>query len=146
MLLLVPSQLDSCNEVEEIIALIRVCGLDKIADRLLVLREYERDLEDDQVPISFGSRKRFARFVITERSLADPRLGVSPDGNVQAEWHCGRNKRLATKFLENGMVRFAVIAPTTEHPSGRMSLNGEVPAKDVTGTLSVCKITDWAGK
>lgn len=88
-MLLVPKQLDSCNEVEEIIALIRVFGLDKIADRLLVLREHERDLEDDEVPMSFGSLKRFARFVITERSLADPRLGVSPDGNVQAEWHCG---------------------------------------------------------
>ena len=74
-----------------------------------------------------------ALFIMSERNLLDPRIGVTPEGLIQIEWRVLDNGVLAMVFLPSGLIRFAAVSGPNQPETDRWSVNGTLP-KD--GTLS----------
>ena len=114
--------LQDTSQPEEIIAMLRRSGLAGVADRLGFLRQLEHEQEDaDDLPLALDSLRELARFLMDERWLPEPEIGVSGDGLAHAEWRfpeipetTGGNGFLVMEFLCSGRVRFAAIATRTE--------------------------------
>ena len=88
-----------------------------------------RIVEDDQdePSINLDSLRKLALFLLSERRLGNPQLGVNPNGLILAEWPVGEKGVLAMEFLASGGIRFAAISGPAQ--SG-------VETKRISGTLS----------
>ncbi|MCE2458175.1 MAG: hypothetical protein J4G14_10215 [Dehalococcoidia bacterium] len=117
---------------EEIIAVLRLFGLDVVADRLVYLCSLADD-DPDEPRIEIESLRAMALFIMSERNLLDPRIGVTPDGLIQIEWRVPDNGVLAMVFLTSGLIRFAAISGPHQPETDRWSVNGTLPRE---GTLS----------
>ena len=115
----------------EIIAVLRLFGLDAIADRLSYLRSLADD-DPDEVPVEVESLRAMALFIMRQRWLPDPRIGVTPGGLIQIEWQVPPNGILAMEFLSSGLIRFAAISASVQYGENRLSVNGTLPTE---GTL-----------
>ena len=116
----------------EIIAVLRLFGLDVVASRLVYLCSLADD-DPDEPSIEIESLRAMALFIMSERNLLDPRIGVTPDGLIQIEWRVPDNGILAMMFLPSGLIRFAAVSGPYQPETDRWSINGTLP-KD--GTLS----------
>ncbi len=112
----------------DIIRELRLEGLDAVADRLGYL---ERAVEDDpsESAMQIDSLRHLARFLIAERGMKSPRIGVSPDGRLQIEWRAA-DGILAMWFLHDGHIQFAAAA-VPRPGSERERVSGVLP-KDET--------------
>ena len=80
------------------------------------------------------SLREMARFLLSERWLPNPQIGVSPDGVALAEWVIpdatgdpAGDGTLAMEFLGSGLTRFAAVAA--------QSAQGDAQRTRVSGTL-----------
>ena len=116
----------------EIIAVLRLFGLDVVASRLVYLCSLADD-DPDEPHIEIESLRAMALFIMSERNLLDPRIGVTPDGLIQIEWRVPDTGVLAMAFLPSGLIRFAAISGPHQPETDRWSVNGTLPKE---GTLS----------
>lgn len=111
-----------------IIKELRKSGLGEVADRLSYLQQLAAD-DPDERPMNVDSLRELAAFLLSERRLPHPQIGVSPDGLAQAEWRlpgvAGDPQGggiLALEFLRPGLIRFAGLSadlgPITKQASG----------------------------
>ena len=117
------SQIESGRTHEEIIAVLRLFDLNAIADRLSYLRQLVED-DPDEPSMALESLRALALFLMSERQLPDPQIGVTPDGLAQIEWRLPTNGILAMEFLSSGLIRFAAISAPAQPGSERLSVNG----------------------
>lgn len=117
------SQIESANTHEEIIAVLKSFGRDAIADRLNYLRQLVED-DPDEPSMALESLRAMALFLMSERQLPDPQIGVTPDGLAQIEWRLPTNGILAMEFLSSGLIRFAAISAPAQPGIERLSVNG----------------------
>ncbi len=94
---------------ENVFMILRSAGLKTVGDRVRHLDAMEAE-EPDPRTISLGSLKELARFLISERRLGLPSIGVSPDGLAHAQWRIPENGMLAMQFHASGDIRFAAIS------------------------------------
>ena len=113
----------------EIVAVLRLFGLDAIADRLGYLRSLADD-DPDESPIEIESLRAMALFIMRQRRLPDPRIGVTPGGLMQIEWQVPPNGILAMEFLPSGLIRFAAISAPVQRGENRLSVNGTLPTEE----------------
>ena len=123
-------QIEAANTHEAIVAVLRLFGLGAVADRLSYLRRLVDD-DPDEPTIKIESLRALVNFLMSERHLPDPQIGVGPDGLAQIEWRITANGILAMEFLPSGLIRFAAISAPAQHGIERMSVNGTLP-KDAT--------------
>ena len=78
--------------------------------------------------MNVDSLRELAVFLLSERWLPRPQIGVSPDGLVQAEWRlpgaagdAEGGGILIMEFLCYGPIRFAALSPTEEANCSRVS-------------------------
>ena len=116
-------QIENASTHEEIIAVLRSFGLDAIADRLNYLRQLVED-DPDEPSMAIESLRAMALFLMSERQLAAPQIGVTPDGLAQIEWRFPTNGILAMEFLSSGLIRFAAISAPAQRGVERLSVNG----------------------
>ena len=119
-------QLAAARTHEEIIAVLRLFDLNAIADRLGYLRQLVED-DPDEPSMAIESLRALAIFLMGERQLPDPRIGVTPDGLAQIEWRFPTNGILAMEFLSSGLIRFAAISAPAQRGVERLSVNGTLP-------------------
>ncbi|MYE06704.1 MAG: hypothetical protein F4Y04_05710 [Chloroflexi bacterium] len=113
----------------EMSAALRASGLEEAADRLGHLQRLA-DEEPDEEPIAISSLRHLTSFLIDERHLGQPDIGVSPVGVALAQWRVMGNGVLALEFLDSGLIRFAGA-------SGPGNQNGE--SLHISGTLPKSK-------
>lgn len=113
----------------EMTAALRESGLERSADRLGYLQRLA-DEDPDEDPIAIASLRHLTSFLMDQRHLGQPDIGVSPDGVALAQWRVMGNGVLALEFLDSGLIRFAGA-------SGSASQNGE--SLRVSGTLPKTK-------
>ena len=116
-------RIESASTHEEIIAVLRSFGLDAIADRLNYLRQLVED-EPDEPSIAIESLRAMALFLMSERQLDAPQIGVTPGGWAQIEWRFPTNGILAMEFLSSGLIRFAAISAPAQRGVEQLSVNG----------------------
>ena len=104
------------TDAELTIEELRKSGLSAVADRLCYMQQLAVD-DPDERPMEVDSLRELAAFLLSERRLPHPQIGVSPDGLAQAEWRlpgtAGDPKGggiLALEFLRSGLIRFAGLS------------------------------------
>ncbi len=123
-------QIAGATTHEEVIAVLRLFGLDTVADRLVYLRSLADD-DPDEPRIEIESLRAMALFIMSERNLRDPRIGVTPDGLIQTDWRTADNGILAMVFLPSGLIQFAAVSGPAQPETERWRVNGALP-KDET--------------
>ena len=68
-----------------------------------------------------------AIFLMSERHLPDPQIGINPNGLMQIQWRVLSSGLLAIEFLSTEMVRFAGISEPARPGVERVSVNGTLP-------------------
>ena len=63
---------------------------------------------------------------MNRHQLADPEIGLSQDGLLQAEWMSAESGVLAMKFLSDGMIQFAAVS-AAEGARRRLRVHGVLP-------------------
>ena len=118
------------NKAQEIIEVLRLTNLGAAASRIDYLNSLDDD-DPDEAPIQVDSLRHLALFLIEERSLQEPRIGVSPDGLMQIEWRLEHDGILAMQFLGAGQIQFAAIAGNVSKDMTRERLNGTLQKADM---------------
>ena len=119
-------EIETANTHEEVSAVLRQNGLEASAERLNQLGSLMA--EDDNEPrFEIESVKALASFLMTERQLPEPRIGVTPNGFVQIEWPVQSSGTLAMEFLPSGLIRFAAISGPARLGDERLRVNGTLP-------------------
>ena len=114
------TQIKGANDVINALSSLGFAG---VADRLAYLY---RVSEDEGKPIMIQSLQNFAIFMVSER-LPRPRIGVNPDGLVQAVWKLLDYGTLLMNFLESGDIAFTVLYSQQESKTRRQKISGELP-------------------
>ena len=112
--------LASCSSI---IASLRQAGLDKVADRIGYLQSLVED-DPDEPPIALESLRQMALFLVSERQLGDPQIGVSPDGLMGAQWRTDDDDLVVMEFLADGLIRFAAISASSGGDLERQRVSG----------------------
>ena len=128
------AQVDAARDHRDIATALERSGHGAIAARLIHLyRLVDEDPEEPGIPIE--SLRGLASFLLNESHLPSPRLGVGPEGFIQAEWRVPEDGMLALKFLPSGFIRFAAVSAPAEPGIERRRVNGTLPATDVADAV-----------
>lgn len=118
----------------EIVAVLRLAGKRRLADRVKHLSELVED-DPDEPPIVFPSLRELALFLVSDRRFGDPEVGLSPDGLLQAEWPVKNGGVLVMNFLPDGMIQFAAVANSAIRGDRRRRVNGTLPKDEALSAV-----------
>lgn len=118
-----PVEYETCAEMTEAL---RESGLEASADRLGYLQRLA-DEDPDEEPIAIASLRHLTSFLIDERHLGQPEIGVSPDGVALAQWRVMGSGILAMEFLASGLVRFAGTSGPGSQDGESLRVHGTLP-------------------
>ena len=105
---------------------LRSAGMVSVANRIAHLsRAAAEDPDDD--PIDPESLRRLTQFLIEERQLPRPRIGVSPGGVMQIEWRIEGGGIIALEFPPDGRIGFAGVSGS-ERVSGTLGKDAAMQA------------------
>lgn len=128
------AQVDAASDHRDIATALDQSGHGSVAARLVHLhRLVDEDPEEPGIPIE--SLRGLASFLLKEPRLPSPRLGVGPEGCIQAEWRVPEDGMLALKFLPSGLIRFAAVSAPAQPGIERRRVNGTLPATDVADAV-----------
>ena len=122
-----PGHLAECLD-EFDISQLRLYGLDPIADRLRYLYQLVKD-DPDEPPINLHSLRQLVHFLVSERHLGNPQIGINPDGLTHVEWRVDETGILAMEFLASGLIRFAAISAPAHRGLERQHVSGTYPKR-----------------
>ena len=105
---------------------LRESGLDDSADRLGYLQRLA-DEDLDEEPIAIASLRHLTSFLMYERHLGQPEIGVSPHGVALAQWRVMGNGILAMEFLGSGLIRFAGTSGPASQDGESLRVSGTLP-------------------
>ena len=100
----------AATQPDEVVAALSLGGCRAAADRIRDINEMTRDDAPDEPAIVLASLRELALFLLSQRRLADPEIGLSPDGLLLAEWTSAERGVLAMKFLPDGIIQFAGVS------------------------------------
>ncbi len=121
---------------EEILAVLPLLGLPAIAERLNYLHEIASTDDPDEPAMEFVSLRELALFFVSEPiPLADPAIGIGPDGFLQTEWLLKGSGILAMKFLPNELIQFAAISKSTGIGDRVLRVQGKLSKSDALGAV-----------
>ncbi len=110
----------------EMTAALRESGLEQSADRLGYLQRLA-DEDPDEDPIAIASLRHLTSFLMDQRHLGQPDIGVSPDGVALAQWRVMGNGVLALEFLDSGLIRFAGASGSDSQDGESLRVSGTLP-------------------
>ena len=85
-----------------------------------------RDAAPDEPAIVLASLRELALFLLSQRRLVEPEIGLSPDGLLLAEWVSAEWGVLAMKFLPDGIIQFAGVS-AAGGAGPRLRVHGVLP-------------------
>ena len=110
----------------EMTAALRESGLERSADRLDYLQRLA-DEDPDEDTIGIASLRHLTSFLMDQRHLGHPDIGVSPDGVALAQWRVTGNGILAMEFLDSGLIRFAGASVSDSQDGESLRVSGTLP-------------------
>ena len=118
-----PVEYESCAEMT---VALKDSGLEESADRLGYLQRLA-DEDPDEEPIAIASLRHVTSFLMDERHLGQPEIGVSPHGVALAQWHVVGGGILAMEFLGSGLIRFAGTSGPGSQDGESLRVSGTLP-------------------
>lgn len=117
-------------------AVLRLHSRERVADRIHYLQELAREDPEEQ-PIALDSLWHMACFLLGQRQLPDPEVGVSPNALAQVEWTIPDTSDdragtglLVMEFLPNAIIGFAALSEPYRQGVDRLTVHGKLPAAD----------------
>ena len=108
------AEIKSAATTDAVVMVLRRLELGEVADRIAELSRL-REIDPDEPELNVDSLKEMAIAVIDNPRLRAPRLTVSEQGFVHAEWRTVEGGAVAMTFLPTGRVEFgAISAPALE--------------------------------
>ena len=107
----------------DIFANLRKMGLGSVAERLHLLKKMA-DEDANEPSMHIKSLQSLEQFLIAERWLKQPRIGLSPDGLLQIEWLLEDGGLLAIWFLADGRVQFVATQGETGANTNKDRVSG----------------------
>ena len=123
-------EIKAASTHEGISVVLRLNGFEAAAERLRQLGSVVAE-NPDEPSLEIESVRALASFLMSEKQLPEPQIGVPPNGLVQIEWRVPTNGILAMEFLISGLIRFAAISAPAQPGIDRLSVHGTLP-KDAT--------------
>lgn len=133
------TQINGAATAKEFAGILNILGIGRVAGRLLELSDIA-DEEPEQAPLSIDSLRQLVHFIVSERDLGDPRVGLSEDGTLTADWKISDQGALAVWFFENAIPRFAAISSPFREGVQRRKLSGTVPSEAIVPALDNANI------
>ena len=118
-----PVEFETRAEMTEVL---RESGLEASADRLGYLQRLA-DEDPDEEPIAIASLRHLTSFLMDERHLGQPEIGVSPHGVALAQWRVMGNGVVAMEFLGSGLIRFAGTSGPGSQDGESLRVSGTLP-------------------
>ena len=118
----------------EIIRLLRESGFEQIADRLTYLQQLAKN-DPEEPSMRMDSMRALAGFLMTERSLPAPEIGISPGGLAQIEWRIPPDGIVAMEFLPGNLIRFAAVSASTRQSGERPRVDGTLTKSEVMDAI-----------
>ena len=122
----VASRILAATRLHGITAALSFAGRRIVADRIEELDELSTGGDPDEPQIVLSSLRELALFLLSESRLADPEIGVSPNGLLLAEWATAERGVLAMEFRSGGIIRFAAVSAAASTGT-RLRVHGELP-------------------
>ena len=116
----------AATQPDEVVAALSLGGCRAAADRIRDLNEMTRDAAPDEPALVLASLRELALFLLSQRRLVDPEIGLSPDGLLLAEWASVERGVLAMKFLPDGIIQFAGVS-AVGGAGPRLRVHGGLP-------------------
>ena len=105
---------------EEVVAVLRRFGLDRVAARVDYLHQLQEEDPDEPLML-LDSLRAMALFLVSEQQLVSPQIGIDGDGLAQVEWRLPGDGVLAMEFLPTRRIRFAAVSPDIGRVSGTLT-------------------------
>lgn len=122
----VASRILAATRVNDITAALSFAGRRIVADRIEKLDEITTEGAPDEPPILLASLRELALFLLSESRLADPEIGVSPNGLLLAEWAAAERGVVAMEFRPDGIIQFAAVS-AADGTGTRLRVHGGLP-------------------
>ena len=116
----------AATQPDDVVAALSLGGCRAAADRIRDLNEMTRDAAPDEPAVVVASLRELALFLLSQRRLVDPEIGLGPDGLLLAEWASAERGVLAMKFLPDGIIQFAGVS-AAGGPGPRLRVHGALP-------------------
>ena len=97
----------------KVVQVLRWCDLHAIADRIAYLNTLS-SMDANEPEIDLVSLRSAASFLIDERQLGKPLIGLVGDGHVYCEWRLSPKGILGMTFLPAGKIRYRALLPPNE--------------------------------
>ena len=115
--------LDAATTRDAVIRIVEQYGLERVAKRVAYLSGLHAE-DSDEPEVDLGSLKQMASVVINNPTLNDPRLTLTSQGYVHAEWPTTGGGRIAMTFLSSRLVDYAAISEAATPGSDIKRVNG----------------------
>ncbi|MCY4509272.1 MAG: hypothetical protein OXG35_20275 [Acidobacteria bacterium] len=122
----VAARILAATRLNDIKAALSFAGRRIVADRIEELDEITTEGAPDEPAIVLASLRALALFLLSESQLADPEIGVSPNGLLLAEWAAPERGVVAMEFRPDGIIQFAAVS-AADGTGTRLRVHGELP-------------------
>lgn len=113
-----------------------------IAAQLDYLYEEVRD-DPEEEAILPDSLIYFINF-LQNSALSCPDVGLTPLGEIDAEWHEGSNRHFSVDFLPTGEVRYVIFKSNPNDPEKTDRLSGITTTDSLIHTIRPHGVLNWA--
>lgn len=108
----------------------------RLKARVEALNRYSIERDPTQTtPLSIESLETFVAFVRSGAISSYPDVGLSPDGEIFAQWRWSRNHQFSVLFLPDLMARFLWLSPVRAAGGRRERVSGERALKRIVDMM-----------
>jgi hypothetical protein len=135
--------LSNVGNLTEAIAITRMAGFEKNADRLGKLLLFQEEDETEAEPLSLLSMKQLIEFLINHNRLREPSIVVTDEGRLKAIWELSERQIFWIEFYPSGDVRYLAFVPNEARSDGVECTAGWSTVKDVYRRAESLGATVW---
>ena len=132
--------------LEEMVSAIRKINIPyakSLQDRILFLSKLSAEEPFYQAPIVPDSLRDFISFLQLTPGIKRPSVVLTPEGNIQAEWHRSENQHLVIEFLGKEDVLYVIFAPDPKYPARTVRSTGRATLISVMALLKPYGLDSW---
>jgi len=133
----------SLEEMIDAIRKINIPYAKSLGDRILFLNKLSAEEHFYQAPILPDSLKDFIAFLHLTPDIKRPSVVLTPDGNIQAEWHRSDSQHLVIEFVGKEDVLYVIFAPDPKYPSRTVHSTGRATLISVMALLKPYGLDSW---
>ena len=127
-------QINTATNWKEIVNVIKLFGLNSVADRIIYLHKLIAE-NPDETAFNLESLRKLALFLTTWLQLPEPQISVSPEGFAHIEWQIPNRSILFMVFLPSGRIRYTAIIQSHQSKFEPWDMLGTLPPEQMMDVI-----------